>query len=135
MSIDSSSEDWDVLRTRESGGSGLTMKDLQELYDKLNTDKQPAGHKYDDGKLDWTLIPFKQMDYVVDVLQTGLGKYPRDNWKNVANGKRRYLAAAYRHLNAVSDGVWLDEETKLPHLAHAICCLLFILWFNDNGKD
>ena len=30
-------------------------------------------------------------------------------------------------------GEQLDPESKLPHLAHAVCCLLFILWFEETN--
>lgn len=93
-----------------------------------------AGSKYDDGKPDWTLMPTKPMELVIQVLEFGAKKYGRENWKKVENAKQRYLAAAYRHINEITDGEWLDKDSKKPHAAHAICCLLFILWFGEQ-KD
>lgn len=88
-----------------------------------------AGQKHDNDKPDWTLMPWRGLESVIRVLEFGADKYGRNNWKTVPDAKRRYLAAAYRHINAVSDGQWLDEESGLPHLAHAGCCILFLLWF------
>ena len=51
----------------------------------------------------------------------------RDNWKKVPDRENRYVAAAFRHLVAHRLGERLDPETGEPHLAHAICCLTFIL--------
>lgn len=93
------------------------------------------GKKFDTEKLNYSLMPWKPMDEVVKVLMFGAKKYGRDNWKQVPEAERRYRAAAHRHLNAISEGEWLDDESGLPHAAHAICCLVFILWFGINGKS
>jgi len=37
-----------------------------------------------------------------------------------------HMSAALRHLNAYQRGVTLDEESGLPHLAHAACRLMFV---------
>lgn len=92
------------------------------------------GMKYDQNKLDYTLIPFWALHDVVRVLEHGVKKYRRDNWQRVERPRRRYLAAAFRHLSAVSDGEWLDQDSGLPHVAHAACNCLFLIWFGD-GKD
>jgi hypothetical protein len=93
-----------------------------------------TGRKYDRGKRDWTLMPWSALEWVVKVLEHGEQKYERDNWQQVDNGRQRYLAAAFRHLIAHTKGERLDEESGLPHLAHACCCLLFLLHIFDEGK-
>ena len=90
------------------------------------------GKKYDTDKLDYSLVPWRAVDEVVKVLMFGAAKYQRDNWKHVSNGKRRYSSAAYRHINAMMEGEWRDVESGLPHAAHAVCCLIFILWLGDE---
>lgn len=90
------------------------------------------GIKFDIGKPEWNLVPWEELEDVVKVLQLGAAKYAPDNWKKVPNSKRRYVAAAFRHLIARSLGQLCDEETKLPHTAHAICCLLFLGWHDKN---
>ena len=69
----------------------------------------------------------KGFEPVIRVLTYGAAKYERDNWKHVENGETRYLAAALRHLAAYQSGESKDEETGESHLAHAICCLVFML--------
>lgn len=87
-----------------------------------------TGVKHDAGKLRWTLLPLLALSFVVRVLMHGASKYPSaDNWRRVDNAGERYLDAAFRHLVAFTRGEWLDTESGLPHLAHAIACLLFIL--------
>jgi hypothetical protein len=109
---------------------GAVGYDVDDGDDKMN--RIGDGNKFDDDKLDYALIPFRALDEVVKVLMFGAKKYDEDNWKYVDNAKRRYLSACYRHVNALVDGEWLDKESGLPHAAHAVCCLLFVLWFGDG---
>lgn len=94
----------------------------------------PAGVKHDAGKLEWSLLPWREVKQVVKVLTLGAQKYSRENWQHVPGAERRYFDAAMRHLTARRMGEINDPETKLPHLAHAVCCLLFHLWFDNNKK-
>lgn len=90
------------------------------------------GVKYDNDKPRWGLLPFKQVEQVVDVLTFGSKKYADDNWKKVPNAQERYFDAMHRHIAEYRYGEKLDAETKKSHLAHAICCALFQMWFDDN---
>ena len=90
------------------------------------------GTKKDGGKLRLSLIPFSSLEPVAKVLEFGAEKYSVDNWQHVPNGPERYTDAALRHLHAHADGEWLDPESGLPHVAHAVCCLLFVLWFRRD---
>jgi hypothetical protein len=91
-----------------------------------------AGIKETKDKLLWTLLPFKQLEYVVQVMMFGAKKYSKDNWKNC--NPEDYKEACMRHLTAYFNEEWLDQESNLPHLAHLICNALFLLWFKDNEK-
>ena len=86
-----------------------------------------VGKKYDTGKTRWDLIEWSVMKEVADVLTRGAVKYGDRNWKAVPDAKRRYIAAAFRHFIAWIGGERNDKETGLHHLAHAICCLMFLL--------
>ena len=91
---------------------------------------RPEGVKYDQEKLDWSLLPIEPIEEVVKVLMFGAKKYAPDNWKKVPDAERRYYNAAMRHLTSWQKGEKLDSETGLSHLAHALCCITFLL-----GKD
>lgn len=91
-----------------------------------------SGRKFDGGKPRWSLLPWKQVGHIVDVLTFGAKKYDDDNWQGLSNGRDRYFSAMMRHLTAWKDGEVLDSESKLPHLAHAGCCLVFLMWVEDN---
>lgn len=103
---------------------------------KINQKKKHTqvskGKKFDTGKLRWDLVPFKAMSYIVAVITFGAMKYDANNWQLLADAEGRYFAACIRHLSAYKEGEWLDPESKLPHLAHAGCNILFLLWFGDR---
>ena len=94
------------------------------------------GQKFDQGKPEWDLLPLGPVEEIVKVLMHGREKYGRDNWQLVDNPIRRYYAAAQRHLAAFRRARFdtkdpydaIDSESKLHHLAHAACCILFLLW-------
>lgn len=84
------------------------------------------GEKYDEEKPDWSLLPANAAQEAVKVLTFGAKKYSDENWRLLDNAKKRYIAAALRHISEYRLGKILDDETGLHHLAHAVCCLFFI---------
>lgn len=93
--------------------------------------------KNDSGKLEWSLMPFKQLEDVVRVLMFGADKYSRDNWKK-CDDTNRYKDALMRHVTAYIEGEKFDKGNdgdNLHHLAHAICNCLFLLWFDQKETD
>lgn len=97
---------------------------------------EKAGRKFDHGKLRWDLLPWPEVGEAVEVLTFGALKYEDDNWKKVDLPRARYFAAALRHLIAWWGGERKDPESGRSHLAHAVCCLLFLMWFdNRDAKE
>lgn len=92
------------------------------------------GRKDDAEKPRWDLLPIRATAEVVDVLTSGAAKYGDNNWQHIDLYQARYLAAAYRHLAAYRLGELNDDDTDKHHLAHAVCCLLFLIAF-DLGFD
>jgi hypothetical protein len=90
------------------------------------------GIKYDTLKTRWDLLPLPMIKQIVDVLTFGSRKYSDNNWKMIPDAKTRYLAAMMRHVEQWQSGERHDQESGYHHLAHAGCCLLFILWFDEN---
>jgi len=93
------------------------------------------GLKLDKGKVKWSLLPWPSLRVVAEVMTFGAVKYAPDNWQKVKDPEPRYFDAAMRHLTAWKTGEKLDAETGLPHLAHAACCVLFLIWFGLDGGD
>lgn len=92
------------------------------------------GYKADSDKPRWDLLPWGPAEDVVKVLTVGATKYAPENWQKVPDARRRYFAAAMRHLVAWERGEIADQETGLPHLSHATCCLLFAAWFDRRSS-
>lgn len=97
-------------------------------------DSVTLGVKYDSEKPRFDLIPPAAEELLAKVLTYGAKKYAPNNWKYVDNANERYIAAALRHINAHRKGEYNDDETGEPHLAHAMCCLAFLLEL-EHGAD
>lgn len=91
-----------------------------------------AAQKFDTDKLQWSLLPMDALSLVVKVMMFGAKKYSVNNWRKGMEWTRLYDAAK-RHMDAWLGGEDLDPESGLPHIAHAICCLLFALWYGLKG--
>lgn len=100
----------------------------------LKYEDETQGRKFDAGKLDYTLVPFQGLEEIVKVLMFGAQKYDRHNWRHVPDAEQRYSAAAFRHMAAHLAGETTDHETGLSHLAHAGCCILFLLALERQGE-
>ena len=99
------------------------------------TEVAPIGIKFDAAKPRMGLLPPKALLSVASVMTFGAQKYAPNNWKYVEDGPNRYLDAALRHLAYYMDGEVQDPESNLPHLSHAICCLMFILDLTKPSQE
>jgi hypothetical protein len=115
----------------------------QEACNKLHPqnkvrDTSSPGKKTDAGKLRWHLLPFDAVREVVKVLDLNAkpaGKYEERNWEKGIAYSRLY-GAAMRHLTTwFQDREDKDSESELSHLAHAACCILFLLAYTLRGKN
>lgn len=89
--------------------------------------KREVGVKLDHGKARLELLQFRALAAVGRVLTFGAVKYAPDNWRKVDGLQRRYLGAALRHVFEFATGKRTDEESGEHVLAHAACCILFVL--------
>ena len=85
------------------------------------------GIKHDGDKLRYDLMPVEVEEEIVKVLTHGAKKYADNNWKYVEPFEDRYYAALRRHIAAWRKGEQIDPESGLHHLAHAACCITFLL--------
>ena len=117
-----------------SDPSKFVMKAAPEQTFEL----QLPGTKYDNEKLQYSLIPPYALEAVARNLTVGLRKYrERDNWKKVPNAEQRYLDALMRHLEAVRKGEIYDSESSaedMPHMAAVAVNALFLLEFMLNPE-
>ena len=93
-----------------------------------------AGAKFDNGKPSMSLIDPYALKELAKVLDYGKGKYAAWNWRKGIQWSR-VLDAALRHLTAFNDGEDLDQESGLPHLAHAMCNCMFLLRYTQEHGE
>lgn len=74
------------------------------------------------------LLPRPALEAIAEVLAFGARKYSRWNWRD-GIAYSRVLGALLRHVHAYNDGEDLDPETGLSHMAHAGCCITFLLTY------
>jgi hypothetical protein len=108
--------------------------DPNTLSSSLATLPDTVGRKHDQGKLRWGLLPWDALREIVRVLMKGAAKYAPGNWEHVPEARDRYFDALIRHVTAWYEGERNDPEWGLHHLAHACCCLLFLLALSLRGK-
>ena len=82
--------------------------------------------KADDGKVRAELLPPRAILAIARVLTFGAKKYAPENWRKCGD-PTRYTGAALRHVLAYMGGEQRDAESGEHHLAHAACCLMFIV--------
>ena len=98
----------------------------------VDNHKPKEGMKYDQDKPMYNLLPPNAIDDMAKVMTFGANKYSPNSWQDVENGLERYRAALLRHTFAMQRGEVLDQESGLPHSAHAMCCAAFI---NELEKE
>lgn len=97
--------------------------------------KEGEAIKFDDGKADWTLVPFEALEGMVKVLEFGAKKYAAWNWTEGGGFKwTRLIGSCLRHLFAWARGQDLDPESGLSHIYHAQCNLLFLAYYVGNKE-
>ena len=88
--------------------------------------------KHDGGKVPLHLLPAESLVEIAKVLDFGAKKYAAHGWRHGMDWSR-LNAALLRHLYAWQMGEDVDPESGQLHLAHAGCCLLFLLSYQKTG--
>ena len=94
------------------------------------------GHKDDNEKPRYDLIPPELLDGTARVLTYGAGKYAPRNWE-LGMSWGRVFGALMRHMWAWWGGQKADAETGMSHLWHAACCISFLMAYEarQTGVD
>lgn len=110
-----------------------TPEELQDIFPEEKT-KPVQARKFDDGKPPLSLLPATALTNIAQIMAYGAEKYGRNNWQKGLEWTR-LLDAALRHLYAFASGQDADEESGLPHVAHAGCNILFLLDMIQKRPD
>lgn len=86
-------------------------------------------------KLRYNLIPAEVEEELAKILTYGAAKYEPNNWKKCKDSTY-YWDAMYRHLQQHRLGEVVDKESGFNHLSHALCNLMFLVYFEriNNGS-
>lgn len=86
-------------------------------------------------KVQLNLVPASSVIYQALAMEDGAKKYGPYNWRENKVIASIYVAAAMRHLQAWYDsGEELAEDSKKPHLGHAMACLGIIIDAKETGN-
>lgn len=94
--------------------------------------------KHDIGKPKMTLVPPRAMMLIAKAMTFGEIKYKSENYLEGDGFEwRRLMNSCMRHCYKWLIGIDNDEESGLPHIAHAACCLMMLLESieTNSGKD
>ena len=123
---------------------------------------EKEGLRYNQGKLEWSLVDFEALEPMVKVFMYGAHKYSiykdkkgkiikgidipiedahkytlvesgADNWKKGLNLKK-ILESDMRHTFALLRGEINDPESGLPHIGHKMCNAMFYSYFTQIKK-
>ena len=134
--LDCSEKDNIWLEVKEEPMKSITQeikdwKATNQVADQASV--QQPGTKYDQGKLQYTLVPPYALQEVARNLTEGLKKYKeRNNWQKVEGAEQRYMDALMRHFEAHRRGEVYDPDSSvpdMPHLAAVAVNAMFLLEF------
>lgn len=124
-----------VVLRRKLGLAEIHPADLEShMFQAVVKSSWTEGKKFDDGKIRVELLPIRPQLAEAEVLTFGAKKYDDRNWEKGILWSRCY-GAALRHLFAWWGGQDNDPETGLSHLAHARCCISFLLEYLETHRE
>lgn len=95
--------------------------------------QEEKGLRYNEGKRKWSLVNFKALEPMIEVLEYGATKYEPFNWQKGLNDKE-ILESLQRHLAKLFDGEEIDNESGLHHIGHILCNAMFYSYFLNKNK-
>jgi len=92
------------------------------------------GNRFNDKKLRWSLVSWKALEPLVQVLMFGAEKYDDNNWRKGLKYTET-CESLQRHLNSFIEGEDNDKESKLSHVGHILCNAMFLSYMTLFRKD
>lgn len=97
-------------------------------------DKEEKAMRFNDSKLQWSLVDYKSLEPMVRVLEFGAKKYDIDNWKKGLD-TLQVCESLLRHIYAFMDGEDIDPESGESHIGHMMCNTLFLSYTVSNKPN
>jgi hypothetical protein len=95
---------------------------------------EQKGLRYNSGKRKWSLLHFKSLEPMIEVLEFGAKKYEPKNWQRGLD-KSEVLESLQRHLASLFDGEDLDKESGIHHIGHIMCNAMFYSYFMQQENE
>lgn len=92
------------------------------------------GERENKGKLKWSLVSWKALEPMIEVLMFGAAKYDNHNWKKGLK-YTEICESLQRHMNSFLDKEDNDPESKLAHVGHILCNAMFLSYMFLFRKD
>jgi hypothetical protein len=112
-----------------------------DLFEEGLKDNAKQALRYNEGKLQWSMIDFKSLEGMVRVLEMGAKKYSKDNWK-LGMPVTQVCESLMRHLFAYMSGEDTDPESGESHMSHVLVNAMFVEYimkerseFDDRKKN
>jgi hypothetical protein len=110
------------------------LEDIINGVGDVNSNERGSGARYNINKPDLSLIPLCTLEDEARVWMYGKQKYAAWNWAKGMDWSIP-LACALRHLSAWQRGEENDQESGLPHLAHAMCNLRMLTLYSKKYPE
>lgn len=81
-----------------------------------------------------SLVPPAGLVYAALAMANGADKYGPYNWREKKVQLMIYLEAAQRHILSYQDGEECAKDSGVPHLGHALACLLIVIDALETGN-
>lgn len=81
-----------------------------------------------------SLVPPVGLIYAALAMANGADRYGPYNWREKKVQTMIYLEAAMRHILSYQDGEECAKDSGVPHLGHALACLLIIIDAKETGN-
>jgi hypothetical protein len=99
---------------------------ISEL-ERQKGEEEKRALRYNQGKLKWSLVDWKCLEPMVEVLEVGAQKYESHNWKK-GLPVTEVSESLIRHMFAFMNGEDNDPESGKSHLGHVMCNAMFLIY-------
>lgn len=130
------------LYYRSNGRLGNSEHDsgfdlVYKISDPAEVVPDSNASRYNEGKVDLSLIPVEASMQECKVWQAGAKKYTRNNWKKLWGDDTVNVAMAslLRHAFKILEGEEKDEESGLYHAAHIRCNAAMLLEYYKKERE
>lgn len=136
---------WDCRRTLTTFSGAALERAFLDISKDINYKKEAigienfspkaeGGVKFDSDKPRMELLDTYALEQIALVMSFGAKKYAAHNWRG-GLAWSRLIGAALRHILAFMKGEDKDPESGLSHIAHAGCCIMFLLWHEKHKVE